>query len=474
MIDPHKNKIPDIVKNIHLIAVCGTGMAALAAILKDLGYHVTGSDQNVYPPMSEFLREKQIRVFKGFDKSHIPLDTDLVVVGNAVSKDNPEVLGVMDRGLYYCSMPQAVNHFAAGGKKQVLVAGTHGKTTTSSIIASILNEAGLDPSFIIGGIVNGFNSNYRLGNGRHIVIEADEYDTAFFDKGPKFLHYDPYVAILTSIEFDHADIFDDLEHVKSAFGRFVEKIGDDANLIAYDEDENVDAVINGCSSRVVRYGAGPSASWQLGAFTFRPPYTHFEVIRDERLFGNFQTRMMGRHNLLNCVAAIAGSHMLGLEKNEIARGLKAFKGAKRRQEVRGVRSGITVMDDFAHHPTAVRETIRAVKFSCSNGRVIAVFEPRTNSSMRNIFQKTYARSFDAADIICVREPPLLSKIPENERFSSTKLVDDLKSKGLEAAYFPDTDAILEYLYHTAKTGDTVLVMSNGGFDNIHERLLKKL
>jgi len=472
--DLSKNRIPDHVETIHLIAICGTGMGALAGMLKDKGYKVKGSDQKVYPPMSEFLAGKGIEITEGFSEKNVDYGPDLVVVGNAVSKDNPEVVGMLRKGLFYCSMPQAVNRLIMSGKKSLVVAGTHGKTTTASILAWILHSAGLDPTFMIGGILKNFKSNYRLGNGEHMVIEGDEYDTAFFDKGPKFLHYDPSIAILTSVEFDHADIFKDLGQVKQAFGAFINGISDHHTLIAFDEDKHIADLVREPRCRVVRYGRNANAVWKLGSVTISRPWTFFEVLKQDTVFGTFKARLVGEHNLLNALSAVAAADMLTIPAESVAAAFETFDGVKRRQEVRGEKSGITVMDDFAHHPTAVRETIRAVKPFYPDGRLIAVFEPRTNSSMRNIFQNVYPLSFDDADMICIRLPSLLEKIPPAERFSSPQLVKDLKRRGKDAHFFSDTEAIIDFLVTEAKSGDLILVMSNGGFDNIHERLLKSL
>ncbi|MFO7555881.1 MAG: UDP-N-acetylmuramate:L-alanyl-gamma-D-glutamyl-meso-diaminopimelate ligase [Desulfobacterales bacterium] len=469
-----KNRISNHVKSIHMIAACGTGMGALASILKDMGFKVTGSDQKVYPPMSDFLSGKGIEITEGFSEKNVAYGPDLVIVGNAVSKDNPEVVGMYQMGLEFCSMPQAVNHFVASGKKPLVVTGTHGKTTTASILAWVLYESGLDPTYMIGGILKNFESNYRLGSGAYIVLEGDEYDTAFFDKGPKFLHYDPFVAILTSVEFDHADIFRDVHHVKQVFDVLTAGISPQNTLVAFDDDENVSDLIKDKSCRVVRYGKNAESLWRLGAVTIQPPWTHFEVLRRDTVFGKFKTRLVGEHNLLNALAVIAVADHLTIPVEAIATAFETFEGIKRRQQVRGQKSGITVMDDFAHHPTAVRETIRAVKPFYPNGRLIAVFEPRTNSSMRAVFQDVYPLSFDGADIICIRQPSRLDKIPPGERFSSQQLVDDLNRQGKNAHFFQNTETILDFLITEARSGDLVLVMSNGGFDNIHERLLKSL
>ncbi len=472
--DLSKNQIPEHVKTIHMIAICGTGMGALAGMLKDKGYKVTGSDQKVYPPMSEFLAGKGIEITEGYHEKNVAYGPDLVVVGNAVSKNNPDVAGMYRKGLYFCSMPQAVNRLIMHGKTSLVVAGTHGKTTTASILAWILYQAGLDPTFMIGGILNNFKSNYRLGSGEHMVIEGDEYDTAFFDKGPKFLHYDPSIAILTGVEFDHADIFKDLGQVIAAFDAFITGISDQHVLIAFDGDQRIADLVLGKRCRVVPYGRNAGAVWQLGSVSISPPWTFFDVLKQDRIFGTFKTRLVGEHNLLNALSAVAAADKLMIPVVAVAAAFETFEGVKRRQEVRGKKSGITVMDDFAHHPTAVRETIRAVKPFYPGGRLIAVFEPRTNSSMRNVFQNIYPLSFDGADIICIREPSLLEKIPLQERFSSQRLVADLNGQGKDAHYFSDTDAIIDFLVTEARSGDLILVMSNGGFDNIHERLLASL
>ncbi|MCG2750315.1 MAG: UDP-N-acetylmuramate:L-alanyl-gamma-D-glutamyl-meso-diaminopimelate ligase [Desulfobacteraceae bacterium] len=468
--DSKHNTIPSSVNTIHLIAVCGTAMGALACMLKDLGYQVTGSDNAVYPPMSTFLEEKGIALFSGYDGAHLDEPPDLVVVGNAVGKDNPEARRMQDLDLFYCSMPQALNHFIARGKKPILITGTHGKTTTSSIAAWVLETAGLDPTFFVGGILRNFNSNYKLGKGGHIVIEGDEYDTAYFDKGPKFLHYIPAIAILTGIEFDHADIYRDIDHVTQSFEKLVNGMEKDSLLIASDDNEIVDRLADKAPCRVVRYGEKAKSLWRIGNCEIEPPFTYFEVMLDNALYGRFKTRMVGHHNLCNLLAVIAASHDLGIPASKIQQALDTFESVKRRQEVRGVKNGVTVMDDFAHHPTAVRETLRAVR-PFYKGRIIAVFEPRTNTSMRDVFQDVYPDAFDEADIICIRKPPLLNKIPEGQRFSSEKLVEDLVGKGKDAHFFNDTEAILRFIGQTAREDDLVLVMSNGGFDGIHEKLL---
>ena len=472
--DLARNWIPENVKTIHLIAVCGTGMGALACMLKDLGYEVTGSDQKIYPPMSDFLANKGICVRDGFSEDHVSHGPDLVVVGNAVTKNNPEALKMFEMDLNFCSMPQALNHFVAADNNILLVAGTHGKTTTSSILAWLLFEAGYDPTFMIGGILKNFDSNYRLGSGEYIVIEGDEYDTAFFDKGPKFMHYNPTMAVLTSVEFDHADIFSDLDHVITIFDSFVSGLSKDRLLIAFNRDKTIENLMAHTNCRIERYGVGITADWGLGGISIESARTSFELLKRGKLFGEFNTQLFGIHNLCNAAAAVAIADHLMIPVEAISRGLETFQGIKRRQEIRGQKRRIMVMDDFAHHPTAVRETVSAAKALYPDRRLLAVFEPRTNSSMRKVFQTVYPQCFDSADMVCIRKPPLLQKIPVDDRFSSQKLVDDLKSRGREAYFFPDTDAIIDFIADTAKPGDLILIMSNGGFDNIHERLLERL
>ncbi len=472
--DMTKNRIPENIKTIHLTAICGTGMGALAGVLKDLGFEVTGSDHKAYPPMSDFLAEKGIDVFQGYDGSNLAHEPDLVVVGNVISRDNPEAEKMVEMGLNFCSMPQAINRFMVAYRQPILVTGTHGKTTTCSLMAWVLHTAGLDPGFMIGGILKNFNSNYRLGGGKIIVIEGDEYDTAFFHKVPKFVHFDSSLSVLTSIEFDHADIYKDMDNVKQAFSEFITSIPPEGTVAIFDGDKNIDELIVKTRGRVVRYGMEEDSAWRIGHIAVEPPWMKFELLKRGRSLGVFKTRMIGEHNLLNALAVIAVSDVLGIPMETIGQALETFEGIKRRQEVRGEKRGIAVIDDFAHHPTAVRETVRAVKPFYPSGRLIAVFEPRTNTSMRDVFQDVYPKSFDHADVVCIRKPPLLKKIPSDERFSSLKLVKDLKRRGKEAYYFEDTKNIIDFLVKTAKSGDAVLIMSNGGFDNIHERLLLKL
>jgi UDP-N-acetylmuramate: L-alanyl-gamma-D-glutamyl-meso-diaminopimelate ligase len=456
------------IRRIHLIAACGTGMGTLACMLKQMGYEVTGSDQHVYPPMSDFLAASDIRLFDRFDPANLDQTPDLVIIGNAVTRDNPEAAAVLIRQIPYLSMPQAVNRFIAADKKIILITGTHGKTTTAAIMAHLLTVAGLDPGFMIGGILKDYQSGFRIGNGEYMVIEGDEYDTAFFDKGPKFMHYDPFITIMTGVEFDHADIFKDLDHVKSVFAQLVSKIADTSVLIACKDSPHLMDILADQNINPVFYGS--DGDWTYADMVQADHQTRAQIQGPESDY-EIETRLPGHHNLMNFLACAAAAHTLGISTATVKQAMASFSGIRRRQDVRGVKRGITVMDDFAHHPSAVATTIRAVKPFYHPGRVIAVFEPRTNTSMRRFFQDTYPAAFTEADMVCICNPAVKKNIPENERFSPEKLVSDINKLGVEAHYFSDTNGLLSFLPSRLIPSDLVLIMSNGGFDNIHTRLL---
>lgn len=459
---------------IHLVAACGTGMGTLACALKQMGHRVTGSDQQVYPPMSDFLKHQGVALYEGYDNRHINGDLDLVIIGNAVSKDNVEAAAVMQDDVPYLSMPQAVNRFVAKGKKIILVSGTHGKTTTSSLMAHILSESGLDPSFMVGGILKNYDSSFQMGNGRYMVIEGDEYDTAFFDKGPKFMHYDPEIAILTGIEFDHADIFTDIEHIRQVFDKFIKKIKDNSRIIAFDASEHLNRVLDRFQIPLLET-YGRQGQWSYTGYRQEDATARFDIEgpgREE--ITAFESPLMGEHNVQNTLACIAAARHIGISDKDLQKALTTFQGVKRRQEIRGVKNGITVMDDFAHHPTAVRETINGVKPFYQDGRVIAVFEPRTNTSMRKFFQDIYPETFLEADMVCVCRPNVHKKIDPENRFSTSKLVEDINKKGVPAHHFDNSDAVVRFLTPKLRSNDLVLIMSNGGFDNIHQKLLEQI
>ncbi len=416
-------------EKIHLIAACGTGMGTLACMLQEAGYEVSGSDKNIYPPMSDFLKEKKIKLYKGFNPDNLSHKPDLVVIGNAVTKDNVEAKYVLEQNIPYLSMPQALNKFFAGKKKIILVTGTHGKTTTASIMAYLLYEAGLDPSFMIGGILNNFNSSFHIGTGEYFVIEGDEYDTAFFDKGPKFMHYDPLITINTGIEFDHADIFNDIDHIKKVFINLFKKLKTDTLLIASNDSKTLDDILEFSKSRIEKYGQN-CESWSFDNYLVNSGKAVFEIVDPENEKIKIKTSIMGKHNIMNTLSVVCAAKNIGISDKVIKTAMEKFAGIKRRQEIRGIKNGITVMDDFAHHPTAVKETIAAVKPFYEQGRIITVFEPGTNTSMRDIFQTIYPDSFAKADMVCIKEPSGIAKIPEKERMSAKKLVKDIISKNV--------------------------------------------
>jgi len=473
-LDPLLNRVPEHINHIHIMGVCGTGMAAMAGMLKDSGFRVTGSDQNVYPPMSDFLAQAGIDVIEGYRPENLDPRPDLVIVGNVIQAVFPETEQLAELRIPYLSMPQALGHFFLNNKKSLVVAGTHGKTTTSSMLATALYRADSSPGFLIGGIVEAFGRNYRIGDGEFFVVEGDEYDTAFFNKVSKFLHYQPYCAILTSIEFDHADIFADLDQIKDSFTEFVRLIPSDGALVACMDDPVVAEIASLATGPVISYGTGDNCRWQLRNLAVSGLTSTFAAYKNGVLYGEFSLPMPGMHNGLNALAVIALMDHLGIRQDAIRQGLASFEGVKRRQQVRGVVNNITVLDDFAHHPTAVKETIKALHLAWPERRLIIVFEPRTNSSRRAVFQKQYAGAFAGADMVVVREIVPLATVPAEEQFSSQKLAASLADQGIAAEYFPDTDTILNFLADQARPGDVIAILSNGGFDNIHQRLLTLL
>ena len=471
---PSLNRFPDPVRHIHIMGVCGTGMGSLAGMLKDSGYVVTGSDANVYPPMSDFLASCNIEIKNGYGAENLSPQPDLVVVGNTIKKTNPEAQALAELSIPYVSFPQALGHYFLKDKTSLVVTGTHGKTTTSSMLATLLHKAGRTPGFMVGGLVQAFGRNYNLGNSPYFVVEGDEYDTAFFDKGPKFLHYQPHIAIVTSIEFDHADIFADLEAIKAAFTRLMAIMPEDGCVVACFDSPVVQEIAAKAECTVLSYGMDTGAEWSIKNLAVKPGATFFDVMHRGRLYSKCKSPMPGRHNALNALAVIAVLDRLGLDKETITAGLSRFEGVRRRQEVRGVVNDITVIDDFAHHPTAVRETLAALKQAYGGHRLVAVFEPRTNSSRRRVFQKDYVSAFDGADLVLVREPVPLPDFPADQLFSSRQLAADLKERNIDALSFADTDGILDHLQDALLPGDVVAILSNGGFDNIHTRLLEML
>jgi UDP-N-acetylmuramate: L-alanyl-gamma-D-glutamyl-meso-diaminopimelate ligase len=463
-------------KRIHLIGVCGTAMATLAALLKQRGHDVRGSDQNVYPPMSDFLAAEGIRTFSGYAADHLEAGLDLVVVGNAISRGNPELEAVLERRLRYCSLPEAIREFFLWDARPVVVAGTHGKTTTTSLTGWLLAHGGLDPTVLVGGVALNFGeggSSYRVGNGPHFVIEGDEYDSAYFDKTAKFLKYLPEIAVVNNVEFDHADIYADLDAVRLAFRRLTTLVPRTGVLLLGADSPDALALKDVAVSPVETFGLGDGATWRAVDVSHRDGLTRFEVQHEGRPFGRFASPLLGAHNVRNALAAVAVGARAGLPSPALADGLRAFRGIKRRLEIVGERRGVTVLDDFAHHPTAVHETLAALKTGYPGRKVWAVFEPRSASSCRRVFQDDFARAFSGADEVVIAGV-FRSSLPETERLSAEQLVTDLERAGRRARHIPAVDDIVHAVAAEAATGDLVVLMSNGGFGGIHLKLLQAL
>ncbi|HJU63287.1 MAG TPA: UDP-N-acetylmuramate:L-alanyl-gamma-D-glutamyl-meso-diaminopimelate ligase [Candidatus Binatia bacterium] len=469
------NNLPPPGSRVHLIAVCGVGMASLAGLLSSLGYRVTGSDHNVYPPMSTYLEKIGIPILSGYHEQHLQPRPDLVVIGNAVSRSNPEASAVLDQGIPYISFPQALGQFLIGCRTSLVVTGTHGKTTTSALAAWVLTRAGLEPGFFIGGVPLNFGSGWHPGSGNYVVLEGDEYDSAFFDKGPKFLHYRPHHAILTSVEFDHADIYRDLDHLKDAFRRFVELIPTSGCLVACHDYLAVKEVVAAARCRLVYYGNEDAADWTVKSVEIREGRSLFEPFYRGRSDGFIEVPLIGRHNVQNALAVYAMARELGIDRQKLRDGLATFAGIKRRQEIKGRVRGVLVMDDFAHHPTAVKETLSAVREAYPGRRVWAIFEPRSNTSRRNIFEREFAHTLALADRIVVAGLYQPEKVPEPERLSTQKIVDTVNGAGLQrAVVIEKADAIASYVGNNTVAGDIVIVMSNGGFDGVQDKILQAL
>jgi len=460
--------------HIHLIAVCGVGMASLAGLLQSRGYRITGSDQNVYPPMSTYLAEIGIDVLTGYRAEHVTPRPDLVVIGNAVSRGNAEAEAVISQNIPYISFPQALGEFLIGGRTSIVIAGTHGKTTTAALAAWVLASAGLDPGFFVGGVPLNFGSGWRPGGASHVVLEGDEYDSAFFDKGPKFLHYRPTHAILTSVEFDHADIYRDLDHVKSAFARLIEILPADGKLVVCSDYADAIALAKAARSQAITYGE--RGDWTASDIEFRQGRTFFTPCYQGQSEGPLEARIIGRHNVKNALSVYAMARALGIPREKLLDGFRTFKGVKRRQEVRGEQRGVLVLDDFAHHPTAVRQTIDAVRSAYSGRRLWAIFEPRSNTSKRNVFEKEFAAALALADRVIVAEVFQPEKIPPGERLSVDRLVREVnRLAGVErATMIASASDIAAHVAHNARSGDVLLVMSNGAFDAVHEKILGAL
>jgi UDP-N-acetylmuramate: L-alanyl-gamma-D-glutamyl-meso-diaminopimelate ligase len=466
-------------KHIHLSGICGTAMASLAGLLQLQGHRITGSDKAAYPPMSDLLRSLGIPMLEPYSESNLDPAPDLVVIGNALSRGNPEVERVLDERMPFTSLAALVREEFLKGRESLVVAGTHGKTTTTSMLAWIYqgaahDDAALEPSFLIGGVAENFGTSFQLRPTRTFIIEGDEYDTAFFDKGPKFQHYFPDGLILTHVEFDHADIYADLEAVKVAFKRLVNLVPRRGLLVAFDGSENVTECINKAFCRVERYGFKPESDWQIRNLRHADGQTQWEVWRNGELWSELTMQLAGEHNALNATAAAALASGNGINKNAIVNALARFKSVKRRLEVRDVIRGITIIDDFAHHPTAIRETLRALRSVYPDARLWAVLEPRSNTLRRKVLENDLIESLRLADRVILAGVYQQQRIPDAERLHPEDVVDILNAEGTPAELHPDATEIVDSIAPQLKSGDVVAILSNGGFDGIYEKLPARL
>ena len=467
---------PGAVRRVHLVGVAGTGMGAFAGMLKASGYEVTGSDENVYPPMSDMLREWGIEVFTPYAAANVDRAApDLVIIGNVIRRVNPEATAVRERGLPQMSFPAAMGSLILADRHSVVVVGTHGKTTTAALMAHVLVDAGEDPTFLVGGVTANYGGNFRIGAGRHVVVEGDEYDTAYFDKGPKFLHYRARTALFTSLEFDHADIYRDMAHYEGAFEQFCRTLPEDGCLgVSASYPRAVELARQEARCRVLTYAVNGKADYRADNESFTAEGARFLIHTPDRGKVPLSLPMSGYHNLENAAGVYAAASALGLSHEQIARGFETFKGVKRRQEIRADIGGIVVMDDFAHHPTAVRETIEGIRQRWPERRLWAVFEPRSNTSRRNIHQDEYVTALAGADLATIREPEPHDKVPAAEQLDVPKIVADLDAQGVIANSSPSVEALWRHVSAESRPNDLILVMSNGSFGGFIPSLISAL
>jgi UDP-N-acetylmuramate: L-alanyl-gamma-D-glutamyl-meso-diaminopimelate ligase len=461
-------------KHIHLIGICGTAMASLAGMLQQRGHRVTGSDAAAYPPMSDFLASLNISLAQPFSPQNLSPRPDLVIVGNAISRGNVELEHVLDKRIPFDSMARVLHDEFLSSCERLVVAGTHGKTTTSSLLAWLFTVDQRAPSFLIGGIPENFGSSFALGAGPEFILEGDEYDTAFFDKGPKFLHYFPDAAILTSVEFDHADIYKDLDEVKTAFKRLVNLIPQRGVLVAWDGHPNVDECVARAFCRVERYGFDEQSHWRISEVSYTAEASRWKVSRDGAPWAEFESQLAGEYNILNATAAAAMAANYGIPAESIAAALRSFLSVKRRLEVKAELHGITIIDDFAHHPTAISETLKALRTRYAGRRLWAVLEPRSNTLRRKVFESELANSLTNADEVVLAGVFKSDAIPEAERLDPNRVVERVRHAGTAARLLGSADEIVNSIAPELREGDVVAILSNGGFGGIYEKLPARL
>jgi UDP-N-acetylmuramate: L-alanyl-gamma-D-glutamyl-meso-diaminopimelate ligase len=456
-------------KHFHFIGICGTAMGAVAAAMKERGFKITGSDSAVYPPISTFLEERGIQLFKGYRAANLPEKADVIVVGNAISRGNEELEEVLNRKLPYISLPEVLKEQFLRRKRNLVVTGTHGKTTTTSVLTWVLAKSGKDPSYLIGGIPRNFSGGAKFTDSEFVVIEGDEYDTAFFDKRSKFLHYLPEVVIMNNIEFDHADIFNSIDEIKLSFRRLLRVVPRNGLVLINGDDKNCLDVLGDCHAPVIKVGLGENNDRRLTDVVYEAEYTEF-TINAQR----YRVPMNGEYNARNAAMSVCAAEFIGLEPKKIADALNQFKGVARRQELRGEVGGVKVIDDFGHHPTAIKQTVDALKHRYPTGNMCAIFEPRSNTTRRNIFQKDLPLALGSAEMCILAHVAEAHKLPEADRLNVPQVLDDLARMGRKAFLEPDVEAIVKRAITLVKPGDTIVVFSNGGFGGIHQKLLDAL
>jgi len=454
----------------HLIGICGTAMASLAGMLKQRGFLVTGSDNAVYPPMSDLLAELGISILQPYAESNLNPRPDLVIVGNAISRGNPELEHVLEQRIPMKSLPQMLAEEFLGNRETLVVAGTHGKTTTTSMLAWILHTAALQPSFLVGGVAENFASSFTVTSGKHFVLEGDEYDSAFFDKGPKFLHYRPASLLLTSVEFDHADIYANLEAVQTAFRRLVNLVPRNGRIVAWDGDETVSECLGGAFTPVERYGLQESSEWRVADLRLEPQRTSWSVLHRDRPWANLEFSLGGEYNVLNATGAAAMAAGCGVAPDVVSKALGSFRSVKRRLEVIAEVNGVTFVDDFAHHPTAIAGTLRALRERYPGTRLWAIFEPRSNTLRRKVFESDLARSLGVADLVVVAGVFRPDSVPEGDRLDPEAVVAQLNRTEPKARFLPEVDAIVAEVARELRPGDVVAILSNGAFGAIYKKL----
>ena len=455
--------------SFHFLGICGTAMGSVAAALRERGFTVTGSDENIYPPMSTFLESKGIALHQGYRPENIPADAEIIVIGNAIVRGNPEVEAVLNRKLYYASLPEVLKQFFLRGRHNLVVTGTHGKTTTTALLAWIMTAAKLDPSYVIGGIPKNLGQGARFNDSKYFVIEGDEYDSAFFDKRSKFVHYLPELLIVNNIEFDHADIFRDLDEIKLSFRRLLNIVPQNGMVLLNGDDPNCVEVARECLAQILEIGFSPNCAQQIRDVAYSPDGSRFTLGNDE-----FEVPLVGEFNVRNAAMAISAARFYGISLEKIRNALARFQGIARRQEVRGEARGVKVIDDFGHHPTAIRETLRALRQRYPGRRLWAIFEPRSNTTRRAVFQQELPDALKLADGVFISQVARLEQIPEAERLNPEAVVEAIAESGRPAFYEPDVAHIIERLVPLLNAQDVVAIFSNGGFDGIHGKLLAAL